>query len=80
MRIQLDMFGEKTAHWLSGWLMMPLAILMLWIELKLMSWLVVEVEEVDASRLIFRSKTPSASASSSSSASSSDSAAEPPGS
>jgi exosortase len=57
-------FGEKTAHWLSGWLMMPLGILMLWIELKLMSWLVVEVEEVDPSRLIFRSKKPAVTSSS----------------
>ena len=40
--------------------MMPLALVMVWIELRLMSWLIVEVEEVDPTMLIRRSKKPSA--------------------
>ena len=59
-------FGETTAHWLSGWLMMPLGIFMLWVELRLMSWLVVEVEEVDPSRLILRNRKPATTSASSS--------------
>jgi exosortase len=46
--------GERAAHSLAGWLMMPLALVMVWIELAIMAWLVVEVEEVDAVSLIRR--------------------------
>src|SRR5205085_11723097 len=31
-------------HDLAGWLMMPLALAMLWLELKLLSWLLLERE------------------------------------
>jgi exosortase len=44
--------GEEIAHASAGWLMMPLALGMVWLELGLMSWLVVEVEEVDAADLL----------------------------
>ena len=30
--------GEKVFHDFAGWLMMPFALLMLWIELKLLDW------------------------------------------
>ena len=46
--------GDNAAHALGGWLMMPLALVMVWMELALMSWLVVEVEEVDPAGLIRR--------------------------
>jgi exosortase len=36
--------AEKVFHDFAGWLMMPLALFFLWIELKLMSSIVVEVE------------------------------------
>ncbi len=39
-------FGDKIAHDTAGWMMMPLALLLVWIELKVMSWLVIE-EQVD---------------------------------
>jgi exosortase len=52
--------GEGLAHSLGGWLMMPLALVMVLIELRLMSWLIVEVEEIDPTMLILRSKKPNA--------------------
>ena len=39
--------GEGAAHTLGGWLMMPLALIMVVIELRVMSWLVVEDEVVE---------------------------------
>jgi exosortase len=42
-------WGEKMAHDLAGWLMMPIALALVWLELKAFSWMVVEVEEVDPS-------------------------------
>jgi exosortase len=38
--------GSKYAHDAAGWLMMPTAMLLVWMELSIMSWLVVETEEV----------------------------------
>lgn len=38
--------GDKVAHDTAGWMMMPLALIMVWIEIKVMSWLVIE-EEID---------------------------------
>lgn len=46
--------GEKLGHDMAGWLMMPIALALVGLELKLMSWLVVEVEEVDAKSLLRR--------------------------
>jgi exosortase len=40
-----DESGRHFVHDLSGWLMMPLALLLLWLELKLIDWLFVPVEE-----------------------------------
>jgi exosortase len=51
-------FGDEIAHSFGGWFMMPLALVMVLIELRLMSWLVVEVEVVDASAMIRRFKKP----------------------
>lgn len=34
-------FGDKIAHDTAGWLMMPLALVLVWIELKILDWLVV---------------------------------------
>jgi exosortase len=38
--------GSKYAHDAAGWLMMPTAMLLVFLELAIMSWLVVETEEV----------------------------------
>lgn len=43
--------GQKLAHDISGWAMMPIALVLIWIELKLMSWLIVE-ENVDGKLII----------------------------
>jgi len=40
------------AHDLAGWAMMPVALGLVWLELKLFSWLFVEVEEVAAADLL----------------------------
>lgn len=40
--------GEKVAHDFAGWMMMPLALVLVWIELRVLSWVFVEVEEMDA--------------------------------
>src|SRR3954452_9451513 len=34
--------GEKVFHDFAGWLMMPFALLILWLELKLLDWILVE--------------------------------------
>ncbi|MFO0951436.1 MAG: exosortase/archaeosortase family protein [Isosphaeraceae bacterium] len=46
--------GEKIAHDMAGFAMMPIALALVWVELKLYSWLVVEVEEMDAAQLLRR--------------------------
>jgi exosortase len=40
-----DEGGRHFVHDLTGWLMMPLALLLLWLELKLIDWLFVPVEK-----------------------------------
>lgn len=36
--------GEKIAHDTAGWAMMPIALVLVWVELRLLSWVVVEEE------------------------------------
>jgi exosortase len=42
--------GGEYAHDAAGWLMMPVALVLVGLELALLSWLVVEVEELPAGR------------------------------
>ncbi len=44
--------GDKIAHDLAGWMMMPLALFLVWLELRVLSWVFVEVEEIDARALL----------------------------
>ncbi len=45
--------GDKMmAHDLAGWAMMPLALLLVWLELRVLSWLFVEMEDLDAKALL----------------------------
>lgn len=44
--------GERVAHDAAGLMMMPIALLLVWLELRLLSWLFVEVEEIDASNIL----------------------------
>lgn len=44
--------GEKIAHDLAGWAMMPIALLLVWLEIWLLSCLVIEVEEMDSADLL----------------------------
>jgi exosortase len=46
--------GEKIAHNAAGWAMMPIGLVLVWIELTIMGWLFIEVEEVDAGALLRR--------------------------
>lgn len=41
-----EKIGNKVAHDTAGFMMMPLALLMVWLEIKILSWLVVE-EQID---------------------------------
>jgi exosortase len=43
--------GAHIAHDAAGWLMMPVALILVGLELGLLSWLVVEVKEVPGGRL-----------------------------
>ncbi|MCU1376828.1 MAG: hypothetical protein JWO68_4114 [Actinomycetia bacterium] len=45
-------FGEKIAHDTAGWLMMPIALGLVWVELRLLAWLVV-AEEVPTQAMVF---------------------------
>ena len=49
-------FGDKIAHDTAGWMMMPVALILVWIELKVMSWLVIEeqVHRRDSVRLVLQ--------------------------
>ena len=38
-------FAELVFHDLAGWLMMPLALAMIWLELRILDWVLVPVEE-----------------------------------
>jgi exosortase len=42
--------GEHFAHDAAGWLMMPVALILVGLELSLLSWVIVEVEELPAGR------------------------------
>jgi exosortase len=44
--------GEKIAHNTAGWLMMPIALALCWLELKLLSWLIIEEEQAPRSLYI----------------------------
>src|ERR1700716_2908047 len=44
--------GEKYAHDYAGFAMMPVALVLVWLELQVMSWLFVEVEEIDAASML----------------------------
>ena len=46
--------GESIAHNGAGWAMMPIALLLVWLELTILSWPFIEVEEVDAGALLRR--------------------------
>jgi exosortase/archaeosortase family protein len=48
--------GEQIAHNTAGWLMMPIALALCWLELKLLSWLIVEEEQ--APRTLYIPPTP----------------------
>jgi exosortase len=50
--------GEKIAHDLAGWAMMPVALGLVWLELRLWSCLFVEVEEIDAVSFLKRGTAP----------------------
>jgi exosortase len=43
--------GQKVAHDTAGWAMMPVALVLIWLEIKLMNWLIVE-ETVDDKLII----------------------------
>jgi exosortase/archaeosortase family protein len=53
--IMHETVGHKAAnlvfHDLAGWLMMPFALVMLWLELKAFSWLIVEEEVTERGRI-----------------------------
>ena len=46
-------FGEKIAHDTAGWAMMPIALVLIWLEMCLFSWLVVEENLMSAKQMIF---------------------------
>lgn len=47
--------GEKiAAHEFAGWAMMPLALALVWLELKVLSWLFVEEDVIDSRGLLRR--------------------------
>ena len=49
--------GDRLCHDLFGWLMMPLALGLIWVELKLIDWLLVPVPAVTQDDL-FRALRP----------------------
>ena len=51
--------GEKIAHDFAGWMMMPLALALVWLELKLLSWVFLEVEDIDAKALLRQNRVAS---------------------
>jgi exosortase len=50
-------WGDKIAHDTAGWLMMPIALALVWVELKVLSWLVVEDDTPDRA-MVFLPATP----------------------
>lgn len=51
-------WGDKVAHDTAGWLMMPIALALVWVELKLLSWLVVEDETSDRAMVFLPTAPP----------------------
>ncbi len=49
-------YGEKIAHDTAGWAMMPIALVLVWIELKVLSWLVIE-EQTTTKPMVLLSAT-----------------------
>jgi exosortase len=47
-------FGDKVAHDTAGWAMMPVALALVWLELRALSWLVVEDEAEAGPRVVLR--------------------------
>ncbi|HEU5116733.1 MAG TPA: exosortase/archaeosortase family protein [Isosphaeraceae bacterium] len=45
-------FGEKIAHDTAGWAMMPIALALIWLEMRLFNWLVVEESLVTTKQMI----------------------------
>jgi exosortase len=45
--------GEKLAHDTAGWAMMPIALALCWLELKILSWLIIEEEAPAAGPVLF---------------------------
>jgi exosortase len=45
-------FGDKIAHDTAGWAMMPIALVLVWIELKALSWLIIE-EQAPRGPMVF---------------------------
>jgi exosortase len=50
-------WGERLGHDYAGYLMMPIALALVGLELRLMSWLVVEVEPVGTSDYLLRGRS-----------------------
>jgi exosortase len=48
--------GEHLAHDMAGWLMMPIALALSWLELTVLSWLI--IEEQEAPRTLYIPPTP----------------------
>jgi exosortase len=51
-------FGDKIAHDTAGWLMMPIALVLVWIELKAFAWLVVEDDTSDRAMVFLPTAPP----------------------
>lgn len=49
-------FGDKVAHDAAGWLMMPIALGLVWVELKVLSWLIVEAKAPDKPIVFYSSR------------------------
>lgn len=47
-------FGDKVAHDVAGWAMMPIGLALIWLELRLLSWVIIE-EATGPERLVLQS-------------------------
>lgn len=47
-------WGETMAHDLAGWAMMPIALALVWLELQVYAWLLIEIEDVNPRTLTRR--------------------------
>jgi exosortase len=52
-----EKFGNDVAHAGAGWAMMPIALILVWLELQLFSWLVVEEQETHAASIFIAPPT-----------------------